>query len=1373
MKRLSTTLLYILLTVVVASAATLPDMKFRRLDTRDGLSNSQINCIFKDSHGYVWIGTTYGLNRYDGYRFKNFYSNMRDTTTLRDNYIDQIQEAYDGKLWIKQGMNYCVYNPKTESFDRNPAGLLAKMGIKGSVDNLYIDGKKNFWVKLWNDGIAIYNPKTKKLTKIGQGYDENEINPTYGISTFQDLGDNVVFTTNCGELVCIDGENGKILWEDKWMREHDGPENQTYNLRVDAQGNMWVPTLNHTFIYIKREKKWYTSLPQYLKEHGVENVPENLMVWDILIDKHGWGWAATDHDGIIVFDVKSKEMRQFLNNKFDETTISDNTTKKLYQDQQGHMWIGTYRNGVNQYREGLSSFMNLEVGDINVALEDQKGNYWLGTNDKGIIVYNPKTDEQVNYTTANSGLSSNIMVGGHVASDGSVWFGSYNGGLVRCIPNGEGMSAQIINYRATGDTLGLANNNVWGVIEDKWHRIWIGTLGSGVQMLDLKTGKFRTWDTKNSKLPSDYTTTLWWTKKGWLMVGTSQYYSLINPTTGQVVNRVIPEDEHIPVSTAITTCVIEDSRGLLWQGSTSGVCVYDEQRKQVTLLDMTKGLYGSGICSITEDKRHNMWVVTDHGVSSIIPQLQEDGTWQFIVRSFNSRDGLQQGTYNYRSNCLTKSGLVLVGGQGGVGIIDPNRLTNNDSKEMPMFSGLLIYDRDVAVGEKVDGHVILDAPLNVSHELVLRYSESNFTVQLGSDGGLVQNHKRFVYKLEGFNDVWVKTSELNPNITYMSLRPGSYTLRVRMLNDDGTIGDTENYLEITIRPPLWRTRWAILLYVLAVLAAALWWRRRFLRRQAEKMQIEAVRRDVEKNQMLNEMKMKFYGNVSHELRTPLTHIISPLRQMLKQESDETKKKQLGMAEENAEKLLSMVNQILDFRKTEETSHTLNSQMGDIVAFVKKAVSAFSAVDDKDIELSFMTQVDEQQMMFDGEKMETVVNNLLTNAFKFTPNGGKVGVTMKKQDNGQLEICVADTGIGIKDEYKAHIFDRFYEGDHRSQEEGKDDSGSEEFGSNGIGLNLVKDYVELHGGTVIVEDNPGGGTVFVIHLPIGTGSDQPVEEDTILTTAADDGFAEYVEVEEVTDSSAADGQDKGDVLIVDDSQEFLDFMTELLGEHFSVRTASNGREALERMGEKLPDIVLTDVMMPEMDGNELCKAIKQNPQTASIPVVMLTARVADEQKMEHFENGADDYLTKPFNIDLLSLRISRLIKRKVQKIVPQIKDVQITSPDEKVVKDATDYVEDNLSNTYITVDTMANHLGMSRIHLGKKMLSLTGQTPSEFIRQIRLRHAEQLLRQSQMTVAEVAYQVGFDNPRYFSKYFSEMFGVMPSEYKESITKNKNE
>ena len=1026
----------LLLLVPLGIQAVIPDIKFRRLDIRDGLSNSQVNCVYRDSRGYVWMGTMYGLNRYDGYRVKTFYANSRDTTTMRDNNTTEIMESQDGKLWLHQGMNYCVYDPATESFERNISNELEKyFGFNKGVEQMYIDGKKNFWVKFYDKGLYYYNPNTKKTNHFNFGYGDNELNPTYNFMAYADYNEGVMMVTSNGELVCFDGERGKKLSDDKWMREHGSPENREYHLCVDKDHNIWVSVENYSYVRVNKDKKWRVGYANLFREYQIENVPEDLQIWDLKVDAKGRIWLATDHEGLLVVDLKNHEMRQFLNNKFDESSISENTLRNIYMDDHGLVWVGSFKNGVNMYKEGSASMMNLEVGDINAVAEDRFGNYWLGSNDRGILVYNPKRQEVVaHYTKENSPLFGNIMVGAYSASDGSIWFGGYNSGLTRCIPKNDSGEATIINYHYTGEAGGLATDNVWSVTEDKWHRIWIGTLGAGIQMLDLKTGKFRTWDTSNTKINANYVTSASWIKKGWLVMGTSWYWVFLNPVTGQLCPREIPDATRFPSQMGNSVSVIEDSRGFIWQGSFCGALVYDQKRKTCNLLDMEDGLLGSSVCSIVEDLQHNIWIVTDHGVSKVVPQQQEDGTWQFNISSYNNSDGLQQAVYNQRSTCLTHDGKILIGGQGGLDIINPKAMSDVKIKERPVFSGLQLFDVDVPVGKEIDGRVILDEALDVCRDITLRFSDQ-FTIQLASDACVVANEKRFVYKLEGFNENWVKTSEMNPNITYNSLRAGSYTLCVRMLNDDGTIGDEEASMDITIRPALWRTRWAMLLYIFVIAAIALLWRHWYMKRLGRRMETETTRRELEKKQWMNEVRMQLKKEFAEKSGTtdhpgeadPGYHVVA------------------------------------------------RRHLGDLVDFLRQLCKDYTSPDkQKSVKVNFVSPIPELEAEYDASLMSEAILTLFNNSVLFAHSDSIISVGVVRQQDGCPQIQVADNGIGIKDEYKEHAFDPMVNGD-------------------GIGLDRVKAIVDAHEGTIRIEDNPGGGTIFIITLPPA----EEIEEAVLL------------------------------------------------------------------------------------------------------------------------------------------------------------------------------------------------------------------------------------------------------------------------------------
>ena len=807
------TFFFLFILAIAAEASVIPDMKFRRLNTREGLSNSMVNCIYRDSQGYVWLGTGYGLNRYDGYRIRTYFSYDKDTTTLRNNRVDEIQEAYGGRLWLKQGMNYTLYDPVTEKVDRTPGRWLASQGIKGGVEHLHLDSKKNYWIKTYEDGFYYFNPVTKNLKHISFGYGPDQFAKEFGISACAESKEGMIFVSTYGELMCIDGERGKVLWkEDHVKRALD-----TYNdywIMVDKDDNIWVITHSTgTYIYMKHEKRWYTSLTELMRAQGFQNVPDDIVVWEVCYDAKGFLWVASDHLGALVLDFKNKEWRQFTNVKGDETSLPDITLKHLYLDQLGRMWIATYKNGVAMCSEAMSNFTSLAVGDINAICEDKDGYYWLGLNSGGIVKMDPKTREPVEkFTKQSLGVPSDVIVGSYAARDGSLWFGTWEGGLLKY------KDGQWKNFRASDQGSQLKTNNIWGVTEDRWGNIWAGVLGGGAVRIDKNTGAQRAVTSDNSTLKTVWTNSISAAHNGWLVLGNSEYYALINPGNFKVINGTLPQEQDIKaitVSTATNQAVM-DSRGLLWLVSPSGVVIYDMKTGQKTLLDMKSGLHGSNALAVTEDTRHTMWVATDHGVSNINPLKQDDGSWVFTVRSFNDRDGLQPGPFNQRAIYCSRTGELLIGGQDGLDIINTLNLGNGDSKERPVFSGLVLFDQEVEVGQAYDGHVILEETLDMQKSISLSYDQNQFTIHMASDNGGVNNSTRFVYQLEGFNDKWIKTAVNNPDITYMSLPPGDYTLCVRMLKDDGTMGEVESRLDISIGSPWYRSWWAWLCYILII-----------------------------------------------------------------------------------------------------------------------------------------------------------------------------------------------------------------------------------------------------------------------------------------------------------------------------------------------------------------------------------------------------------------------------------------------------------------------------------------------------------------------------------------------------------------------------
>lgn len=1338
-----------------------PDAEFLNLGLRDGLAGNQVNVISKSKDGYLWFGTSSGLTRFDGYHCKNFNSRIDDTHSLLNDCVLDIVEDGDGLLWVNTSGGYCLYEPLTETFDRMPQERLKSCGISGAISRVYVDRQKNRYIYVNGQGCYVIPPGDGAKAHLIKAGAEAGMLPSATVADIKEADGKVVVLFFNGCLSWIDPATFTLQKTDAYLTDLIQQKVAT-TFDIDRHGNYWVETENQTYIFDSRKGKWHDSVESWMRGQDIKPLSVRLIISDVKEDGKGNLWLATNHEGLIRVNLNRKTVTQFKHDRNRTNSLPDNTISTLMLDKNGAVWIGTYKNGVGYYWNGGRMFDLWQIGDVCTLVQDKEANIWCGTNDNGIVCFDPRNKSVRNYHQQQTGLLSDVVICAMRAGDGALWFGSFNGGLTR-YKNG------VWKAWHAGDS-GLTSNDVWAIAEAETGKLVIGTIDAGMQTMDVETGSFTNYNMQTTSLSSNNIASLCKDRLGNILIGHSNYFSIFNPRTRRIENYTQTKGGSAFLNNHLEQ-IYEDSRGLIWLLTPSGINVYDMLSDQLFILNSDNGLGGYSAIALTEDVKQQMWVSTDKGVSRIIVGKTAEGGWTFDSFNFTLLDGLQKRQFNGRSMLTTTDGKVLIGGQEGVNVLISDTKPTPNNNLRVIFSGVSIFNTPVLVGEEYNGNMVLPTALDQSRTLEISHKDKYFTIMLACSEVEMPTRYRFSYRLKGLNDKWMTTPAGVSELNYTNLSPGTYTLQVRLVDNEGVVsGDTEE-LKITVTPPFYRTYWMYLLYALAAAFAFYYLRRMMLRRQQARLKIELIRQQADDVKQLNEMKMRFFTNASHELRTPLTLVIAPLKQMMDEEEDMNKKEKLKFVHRNANKLLILVNQLLDLRKIEVHGATLTLKTGDIIQFVKDICEAFQASMGNKVALTFFSHVDRLVMSFDDDKVGKIMNNLLSNAFKFTENGGRVDVAVRTVDalaagdapeEQLLEIKVADTGKGISDEDKKHIFERFYQADNQVENP---------FGGSGIGLNLVYEFVRLHDGDIHVEDNPGGGTVFIVHLPVKT-----VEQQLALQTEPSDEPTQ--EIISIADSREANSDDMAIeegkhplVLVVDDNPDFLEFMKGLLGNNYQVMTAENGKHALEKIGQKRPDIILSDVMMPEMDGNELCRAVKNNPSTARIPFVMLTARMAQEQKISGLADGADDYITKPFNLDLLNLRIANLIKwsrdgAKTEKLEPKVKELEITSLDEKLVADATEYIESHLTEVDLNVETLSSAMNMSRSYLYKRILSLTGHTPSEFIRLIRLRYAEQLLRKSQLTVSEITFKVGFPNTRSFTKFFKDMYGVLPSQYKDA-------
>ena len=1331
-------------------------LDFRNLDAPEGLANCHVSSIIKDRNGFLWIGTATGLSRYDGFRFKNFYSNTADKTSLRSNQVEGLTEDSNGDIWVHTNQGYCIYNPETESFTSDIEAWMEKRGMHGTPNRVFVDARGCLWIAVNAVGCYYYNPSTG-AKYLFEASNKHGCLPTASVTGITERGSSLVLSFEDGALARLDGLRRRIVWINDYLATANNRKCYYYSTFVDSDYNYWVSNhaKGHTWVYSSKLRRWFSTPKEFFDFQGINGMGD-VFIKDVNEDSHHNLWFATEHAGLFIVNSRNRTIQHVVHDGTSPNTLPDNTIQCIYIDNSDAAWIGTYKHGVAYYSPSLSHFPTINLGDICTVTEDLNGNCWCGTDDNGLVCYNPATGTTTYYGRQQTGLASDVVVSSLTARDGTLWFGSFNGGLTHYVDG----QFHAINQSNSA----LANNNVWSLAEDSHGNILIGTLSGGLQVMNPQTGKFTTYEPGNSKLPSRYVSVVDVDSKGRIIVGHSMGLSVIDPRSNSV-NALPATSDGSEFSSLSVNDVLVDRHGLIWNANMSGLDVFDPQTNSIYKVFKNQQM----ACALCEDHDGNIWVTMSNRVIRIKASRKDDGL-TFFSNSFDELDGLQKRRYNFRSIYSDNRGNVVVGGQDGINVI-PSRSHRQVAADVRvLFSGIVLFDHPLSVGEKYMGRVIMDKSVNSSKRLNLKYNENAFTVLLSTNHVAVPEKCHFMYRLKGFgDDKWFTTMESQPSITYTNLHPGTYTLQVRVVERDGTVTKEISELRIHIAPPFYMSTWAYIIYILLV-AFVLWviWRLT-IHRQMEKMRIERMRQEAEHTKKLDEMKLAFLTDISHELRTPLSLIISPVKAMIDKEDDSQKKNRLQLILRNAQRLLNLVNQTLDMRKIETHAMQLNLTEGDMVRLVHEIADDFDRLSQRDIHLSFASNVESLHIMFDLDKMQKVITNLLSNAYKYTPEGGSVTVKVQlsdlpsdKSDDGKrnLFISVADTGCGISDEEKKHVFDRFYQTSHKHEPE---------YGGSGLGLNISYEYVVMHGGRISVADNDGQGTVFTVEMPVELKQGDVHVSDTCQS----DNDTAKVKV--------SDNMHTKEVLIVDDSDDFLSFMKEMLSEHYSVCTAVNGKDALVKIQEHKPDIILSDVMMPEMDGNEFCHRVKDNPETASIPFVMLTARLSTQHQIEGFTSGADAYITKPFDFNLLLVRIENILRshsvtdevksesepaqhKSRQKIEPTITEEEITSVDQQLVDKATAFVEKNLSNAELSVEVMSEALGMSRVHLYKRLLSITGNTPSEFIRIIRLKHAARLLREGQLNVSEVAYKVGFNMPRYFSKYFKEYFGVGPSQYK---------
>lgn len=1352
--------------------------QFSHLDINDGLSHNQINCVYKDSEGFMWFGTSSGLNRYDGYTFKVFKHSSKNKNSLVDDYIVNIFEGPGQKFWLETRGGFCIYDPVNEQFRGAVYNVLREWKLpEYDITKIKKDNTGNYWFVHRTSGVYKYNAQNRQTHHYGYLVNSaSSLHSPYVVDMAVDTRNNIWFVHQDGFIEMLDSKLDKITYRTNVLSKAVDGKIRKYSLTIDRDNELWfyASSVNLGVYY-------FNPVTKAIKHLDKDTAPSKLksnIVNTIVQADDGLIWIATDHGGISVLDKKDFKITYLLNREDDAKSLKQNSVI-LYKDYSGIMWAGTFKEGISYYHKNIIRFPlyrhfasdpnSLSFEDVDKFAEDKNGNLWIGTNGGGLIYFNRKTGKytQYKYDPNNSNsLCNDIIVSLCIDHDQKLWIGTYFGGL-------DCFDGKTFTHYRHNDKIAtsVADDRIWSIMEDSSHRLWVGTFAGGLDLFD-QSKKIFYHPFKLSEIQSPYVSSICEDKDGNIWVGGYAGVNVIINHTKKIMHYV--RNTRVPNSLLAdnVNSITQDSRGLMWIATKDGVSILNFKTGRFTSLVKENGLPDNLILNILEDNDGRMWLSTSNGLCRVTLSAA-GGKYNFQFKNFDETDGLQAREFNVNAALKTSKGEMVFGGGHGFNIFNPQNIQSNVNKPKLVFTNFQLFNKNVSANDTVNGHVILSKAISVTKSITLNHSENVFTIEFAALNFFNPNKVKYKYMLEGFDKGWLTAA--TRKATYTNLDGGDYIFKVLVSNADGVWNPDYITLKIKVKPPFWKSPLAYLIYTLLIVGVLFLIRRRGIQKirreftaEQEKNEIKSMiereRQELERMQEIDKLKTKFLTNVSHEFRTPLSLIMAPVDKMLHHTADADQKQQLNMVKKNARRLLNLVNQLLDFRKMEVHELKLHSKPGDIVKFIKEISLSFTDIaDEKRIGYVFDTEIETLKTSFDHDKIERILFNLLSNAFKFTPSGGHVSVLLSLVEEKSahplklLEIKVMDTGIGIGKDKLARIFDRFFQNDL---------PGSMLNQGSGIGLSITKEFVNMHQGKIFVESEPERGSSFIIHLPMMASGDLSAEtplDDTHLVESA-------VQGNKSSNKNPSEGSSKQTVLIVEDNDDFRFYLKDNLKDTFHIIEALNGKEGWQKALALHPDIMVSDISMPEMNGRDLCRKIKSDSRTSHIPIILLTALISEEEELKGLEIGANDYMTKPFNFEILISKIKNLLrlqatfkKTYIRQLDFQINEPAILSTDEVFVKDVINFIEQNLLNPSLSVNELSKHMGMNRNTLYKKLLMITGKSPVEYIRSLRLRKAAHLLEHSQMNIAEVSYEVGFNTPQYFAKSFKDEFNMLPSEF----------
>jgi ligand-binding sensor domain-containing protein/signal transduction histidine kinase/DNA-binding response OmpR family regulator len=1316
--------------------------------SNSGLSNSQITQIYQDKKGFVWIATEDGLSYFDGMRFATLLHNPKDVWSIRSNYVQTIFEDDCNNFWI---------------------GTVSGLQRYDRISNRFID------FLLYDSKRTILRPHITAILNYNK--------------------DNIVVCTAGHSFFLVNKRTLKISMD---MDTQNNPNAFIRSALLDSQNNLWIGTETEGCCFYRFNKGKCVSTQQWFKGKYVTalvedkatgkvlvgSVNQGLFVYDkasgtlrnakapealsvaiksMLCDSKGRIWIGTNDRGLLLFDAKTEQFMPLPRESYVRSSETWHVST-LMEDNQGNLWAGLYQKGIYFIPNYVNKFEYYGFSSQGIAqnsncilsiLIDKTGGMWVGSDGDGLF-YKPKGQNKILTFHKGNSPCPNTITSLYQDKNGTIWIGSLTGGLFVC----NGTSIRQYPKQAQ-----VGSNKIMSIKGDVSGNIWVGTYDGGIVRIDGGTGavtlsKNNPGTSLSTRLSNNWINTMIVDRSGTLWAGTLKGLNSIDKT-GRI--RYYNHVKGLPDNIKIYA-LCEDSNGLLWIGSNSGLLSFDRRTGHIEWYTMDNGLPNNFIKAIEEDNNKNLWISTNHGLVK----------FSLIAKTFvkyYSYDGLQSNEFWHGSGFKANDGKLYFGGINGVTAFYPKDVSRSRKVPDVYISNFYVFNKPVNIGLETSKMARFDKAIPYAKEVELHKSNNVFSIEFICLEFTHPQSITYKYKMDGFDKEWKETGADNRLVTYTNLPHGTYTFKVQAYSTDQSGSYSETELKIVILPPWWQSIWAYIFYLIILAAIGY----RIYKKLQKKIEDQHLELEREHTEQIKEAKLRFFTNISHEIRTPITLIMAPLEKLRVNEKDNQKREIYNLMYRNSARILRLINQLMDMRKIDNNQMQMHFQETDIIFFLKDIMMSFDYLaKTKKIDFELINDIDSLKAWVDQSNFDKIIFNVLSNAFKFTPEGGKITVHLNTgEDAGTtgvlrnyFEIRIQDSGPGIKPDLINKVYDRFFQAHNQNETLGS-----------GIGLHLTKQLVDLHHGTIEAH-NEEVGCSFTIRIPLYsehlTAEELESRRDDLYQQPAKMSYSEenLTILEDTEKETQKKTKSNPTVVVVDDDKDILTYLRMELAEQYNVESFDSSKAAWSAITSILPDVVISDIVMPEMDGNELCRKIKNNSNTNHIPIILLSSKTKDENIIEGLDSGADIYLTKPFNIDILKRNIAQVIgtrqniKKKYSHPVDyDYKHLRINSADKRLLGKTIEVIKQNIEDSDFSVEKLSEGVGLSRVHLNRKLKELINTSPSEMIRSIRLKQAAFLLLNNEVNISEVAYKVGFSSHSYFTNSFHDFFGMKPSEFIE--------